>query len=365
MSDAIQSITITQTNTILEAVAAIDRSGHGFALVSNSAGKFENIVTDGDVRRAILAQIPLSESVTTLLAHKQRAGKVTPLTATLGMNNSQLIDLLKKHTLRHVPILDEAGHVVRIAYLEALLTAETAPLPVKAVVMAGGYGGRLRPLTENTPKPMLPVGGKPIIEWILRGLKRAGIHEFTITTHYLADAIIDYLGDGAALDVSIDYIREEKLTGTAGPLLALQSWDKTLLVMNGDILTNIDYRALYQYHRENNAAMTVAMHRHEIKVPYATIDLDHTRITGLREKPSLQFFINAGIYVIEPSLRSLVTPIDTFLDMPDFIQRVMDDGQFVAGFPLTEYWLDIGQHAQYEQAQNDILGLGFHDELGE
>ena len=276
----------TPDATVRNVLEKLDLNRAGIVLIVDSNGKLLQTITDGDVRRAMLAGVVPTDSVQTLLDHKrQTPSPAQPISALNTTSIMEQRQLMQQHSIRQLPLLDEAGRVTNIALLNELLSQEASNLPLTAVIMAGGLGTRLRPLTLDTPKPMLLVGERPIMEWVILGLRRSGIREFIITTHYLPEQITDYFGDGSKWGITIDYIREEALTGTAGPLLKMNPWDRTLLVTNSDLLTNLDYGAMYQFHQEQEALITVAMREYFVQVPYGTIDLDGSRLTGMTEKP--------------------------------------------------------------------------------
>jgi len=221
------------------------------------------------------------------------------------------------------------------------------------VIMAGGFGQRLRPLTEKLPKPMLPVGEKPVMELIIDQLRNAGIQKVNVTTHFKPDKIRDYFGDGRAFGVDLTYVSEESPLGTAGALSLIGEKNEPLLVINGDILTQVDFRTMLAFHREHGAEITVGVRQYDLQVPYGVIESDGTTVTGLHEKPMLNFFVNAGIYFLEPSVHELI-PQGEHFDMTELINALLAKGRPVASFPIVEYWLDIGQHADYAKAQEDI-----------
>jgi NDP-sugar pyrophosphorylase family protein len=218
--------------------------------------------------------------------------------------------------------------------------------------MAGGEGQRLRPLTENTPKPMLPIGGKPLMELIVAQLRDVGIRKINIATHYQAEKIIDHFGAGEGFGVDISYVREESPLGTGGALGLIDRPKESVLVINGDILTDIDFRTMHAFHIDNKAQMTVAVRQYEVQVPYGVIDCEGSRLTGLREKPKLSFFVNAGIYLLEPDVYNYI-PVNQRFNMTDLVDLLLAAGKTVVAFPVREYWLDIGQRADYERAQAD------------
>jgi dTDP-glucose pyrophosphorylase len=340
---------------LLNAIEAIDKGVIGIALVVDSDKKLLGTIVDGDIRRAILRGNTGDTPVQTILDAKPTAYR-TPVSALQGTDRQELLRMMHQRSVRHIPIVDAGGVVVDLFTVFDVISheQEIEKLPIRAVVMAGGIGSRLRPLTYDIPKPMLPVGGHPLLEWILSHLRDNGIEKFYLTTHYKSEIIQDYFKDGEELNISIEYIDEKQLTGTAGSLALLEDWSTPILVINGDILTRVDVRAMWNYHQDNDAMMTVAMRSYDVTIPYGTINLEGTNIKGITEKPTIQSFVSAGIYIIEPKAQSHLKPQNEYFDMPDLISNLIESGHTISGFPLTEYWLDIGQHQQYEQAQNDI-----------
>jgi NDP-sugar pyrophosphorylase family protein len=218
--------------------------------------------------------------------------------------------------------------------------------------MAGGFGKRLMPLTEKCPKPMLPVNGKPLLEHLVRKLHDAGIQHVSISTHYLAESIIEHFHDGKDFGVHIEYVGEDRPMGTAGALAKVAGGSNPLLVVNGDILTSLDFRAMLEFHREHSAEMTIAVQQHEIEIPYGVVTTEGVNAIRIVEKPHIRNFINAGIYLIQPDVCNVVPSSHTF-DMPELITSLISMGKRVICFPIREYWLDIGRVEQYERASLD------------
>ena len=339
------------TDCIRAVMACIDRNAKGIALVVDLDRRLIGTITDGDIRRAILAGVDLDLPAQTLLDRRAATAHPQPLTARAGTSDAELLRRMNEHGLRHIPLVDEAGRVVDVALLSDLIKGYE--LPLVAVVMAGGYGRRLRPLTEDVPKPMLPVGDRPLMEHIVTQLRDAGIRQVSITTHYKPEAITQHFGNGERFGVQINYLNEERPLGTAGALGVMRSPKEPILVVNGDILTRVDFRAMLDHHREHQADMTVGVRQYDLKVPYGVIESDGPRVRRVREKPIYNFLTNAGIYLLEPAVVRHI-PDGQRLDMTDLIQRMVEEGRTVVSFPIVEYWLDIGQHVDYEQAQEDV-----------
>jgi NDP-sugar pyrophosphorylase family protein len=293
----------------------------------------------------------LELSISELLSQRQPGFASGAITAPPGTDDTALLHLMTENGVRHIPLVDADGCVAGISFLTELV--KEYELPLRALVMAGGYGNRLRPLTEELPKPMLPVGNKPLLELIVEQLKQAGIRQVNVATHYKSEVIAEHFKNGEAFGVDIRYVKEDQPLGTAGALSLLEEVDEPLLVMNGDILTRVDFRALLHFHREHKADLTVCVRQYEFNVPYGVIDTDGVNVKGISEKPVVRQFINAGIYLLNPQVRRLI-PNGQPYDIPELIERLINEQRTVVCFPIREYWLDIGKVDQYDQAKADI-----------
>jgi dTDP-glucose pyrophosphorylase/CBS domain-containing protein len=338
-------------DAIRQVISCIDRNAKGIALVVDAERRLLGTITDGDIRRAILAGLNLDGPASVLLARKAASPYPTPISAPIATDPNALLGLMQARSVRQLPLLDDAGRVVKLVTLDELVPP---PMPkMRALIMAGGAGMRLRPLTQDMPKPMLPVGDRPLMELTVERLRHAGIRRVNVATHYQPEKIVEHFGDGGAFGVEINYLAEDQPLGTAGALGLLDKSDEPLLVINGDILTRVDFRAMLAYHRKHAADLTVAVRQYSLEVPYGTIECDGVYVRGVVEKPVIQFLVNAGIYLLEPSALNYV-PAGQRTDMTDLIQRLLDDNRRIASFPIMEYWLDIGRHADYLQAQEDL-----------
>jgi|TARA_B100001964_G_scaffold245470_1_gene332651 dTDP-glucose pyrophosphorylase/CBS domain-containing protein len=343
---------VNSDSSIRQAIACIEQNTAKIALVVDDENRLLDTITDGDVRRAVLAATDLDASVT-LLRKRKVASRLykQAVTAPVGSDVDALTQLMLDRDVRQVPLVDDAERVVGLVTLRELVLDDV--LPVQAVVMAGGHGTRLRPLTEQLPKPMLPLGGRPILERIIEQLREAGIRKVNVTTHYKGEVIAKHFGDGKEFGVQISYVEEHQPLGTAGGLSQLEPSDEPLLVINGDILTRVDFQAMMDFHAEHQADMSVAVRQHELQVPYGVIETDAERIVNITEKPTVRHFINAGIYLLNPGVSQLIPNNDSY-DMTDLIVRLIADGRRVISFPIREYWMDIGQHADQKQAEEDL-----------
>ena len=343
--DELKALTVGPDASLRAAIEAIDRSKRQIALVVESDGSLVATVTDGDVRRGILRGVDLDGSVDQVM-HR------APTTITHGARDAETRRLIRDRKLQHVPVLDEAGRLVDLATVQDLFGV--TPLGTRIVLMAGGLGTRLRPLTENIPKPMLPVGGKPILEQIIARFADQGFWRISISVNYRAEMVRDHFGTGEALGVEIDYIEEEQAMGTAGALSLLSNPpDEPFIVMNGDVLVALQFPELLAYHKEKSATGTLVVREYEQQVPYGVVRSSEGLMTGIEEKPVERYFVNAGIYVLSPEALSHLTP-GVPLDMPDLLSSLVTDGQNVGVYPLRDYWRDIGRLADLEAARSEF-----------
>ena len=345
MSSNWKNVTVKQSATMGAAIEAINAEGLRVALVVDDDYRLIGVITDGDIRRGLLAHKELTSAVTEIM-------NASPKTAKRTSSRAQLLAIMKREQILSLPIVDDDGVLIDLETLHHIINIRRHDTPV--FLMAGGFGTRLRPLTDTCPKPLLKVGGKPILETILESFIAVGFYDFYISTHFLPDMIRNYFGDGSKWDVSIRYVHEDSPLGTGGALSLLPADlpNSPLIMMNGDILTKVDFEHLLNYHQQQDAICTMCGTEYEFQVPYGVIESDGERVTGMVEKPLQKYFINAGIYVIEPELiRQLVK--NTRIDMPTLLEQQMDKGEEVAIFPLHEYWLDIGKMNDFERAQHD------------
>jgi dTDP-glucose pyrophosphorylase/CBS domain-containing protein len=342
--DRLSSVMIAPDVSIAQAVSRLDLAGTGGLALCDAAGRLLGVLTDGDIRRAVLKGISLDDPCLSI-AH------LNPVTARGAISGTIALKLMNEHDVNHLPLLDEEGRLVEFL-LRRDLISETTP-SLSAVIMAGGFGKRMLPLTERMPKPMLPVGDRPLLERTIEQLRRSGITDVNLTTHYLPDSIVNHFGDGEAFGVHISYANEDQPLGTAGGLRLIKRPTGPFVVMNGDILTGVSFDEMLRFHIGQGAKLTVGVRKHEINVPFGVVECQDVRVTQLREKPSLTLFINAGIYLLEPSAYDYIPEGQRF-DMTDLIRRMLDEGCKVVSFPIIEYWQDLGRLEDYEQAQIDL-----------
>jgi len=338
-----RNVLIDEKSTLRSAIAAIDEGGQQIALVVDQQGRLLGTVTDGDVRRAILGGQGLDEPAIGVANRN-------PAIARLGDGRDAMLARMRSQKLHQLPVVDDKGIVVGIESIDGFL--EEPQEDSWVVLMAGGLGKRLSPLTDDKPKPLLDVGNKPILEIILDGLVAHGFHNIFISVNYRADMVKDRFGDGSDRGINIRYLEEDRELGTAGALSLLpEDVPGPFLVMNGDLLTNLNYRHLLAYHREQGGRATVCVCEETIQIPYGIVEVVENRLVAIEEKPVRQHFINAGVYVLEPDALKLA-PRNARLDMPDLIGHLIKDGGEVSVFPIREFWLDIGHHDDYKAANS-------------
>jgi len=341
------------TSTLRDAVQLIEDLRRGIAAVTNADGQLLGTLTDGDIRRCILNGGGLDTAVT-------QAMNASPLTAAEGTSDREIITMLRERELEAVPVIDPSNHLVRIVHLRDLAPEASekggAEGFAAAIIMAGGEGQRLRPLTETIPKPMVDIGGMPLIERHVRHLNRAGINRIFIAVNYLAEKIEHHF-DNSPINANIDYLREEQKMGTAGALSLLPDLpDGPLLVFNSDVIHAADYSNLLRFHGEHGAAITVAAVEHYIQVPYGVIRVDDDQLVDLEEKPSERFLCNAGIYVLGEAARPYIST-NRAIDMTDIMLEMKRAGETVSVFPLHEYWADVGDLADLQRVRDEIWKL--------
>jgi len=341
----LESVVIPPTTPIADAIALLDRAGTGALVLCTTGRVLCGLLTDGDIRRAILQGKPMDAPSITIASPK-------PVVARHSILSGEALHLMNLHDIHHLPVVDEQNRV-----LELLLRKDLMPdagLDLSAVIMAGGYGTRMLPLTKSVPKPMLPVGDRPLLELTIQRLRRSGIRNVNLTTHYLPEYIVNHFGDGEGFGVKMNYLKEDHPMGTAGGLKKMKRPDGTFLVINGDILTGVPFQEMLVYHRKHGAVLTAGVRKYDMQVPFGVVKCEDVRITKLQEKPLVSVLINAGTYLLEPSAYDYIPEGQPF-DMTDLMQKLIEAGQPVVGFPIMEYWLDVGRHEDYQKAQNDML----------
>ena len=340
----INHILLNTTASIREAMQIIDLGQMKIALVVDSNKRLIGTVSDGDVRRAILQGKGLDTSISDVL-------NCNFIYATTGDSKDKILQLAQHNKIYQIPIVDEDFMLVGIEEVSDFFTSPN--YLNKVVLMVGGLGTRLRPLTNEIPKPLLKVGNKPILETIVENFAKYGFKNFIFSVNYKSEMIEEYFGDGGKIGVNIQYVHEDKRMGTAGALSLMQDQlTEDFFVMNGDLLTNVNFEHLLNFHFSDNARATMCVREYDFQVPYGVVNVENHRIVSIMEKPLHKFFVNAGIYMINPSALKYV-PNDSFYDMPTLFHDLICNGENVISFPVHEYWLDIGEISEYKKANSE------------
>lgn len=335
---------VTPATPAMEALRIIDAAHLQIALVVDGEGRLLGTVTDGDVRRAILAGKALSTPVAEIMF-------TGPTTVPPEADRDTVLAIMQAKVLRQLPVVDECGRVVGLATMMDLVAKKELDNPV--VLMAGGRGQRLRPLTDNCPKPLLRIGAKPILEIILENFVAQGFRNFYISINYLAEKVVEHFGDGARFGAKISYLREDEPLGTAGALTLLPDMGELpFVVMNGDLLTKMDFSRLLDFHAERGGLATMCVRPFTSQIPYGVVKMEDGRLLGVEEKPTRTVHVNAGIYALSPRALSRI-PTGQPFDMPMLFEALLAEGATTLAYPVNEYWIDIGRAGDYEQAQND------------
>jgi dTDP-glucose pyrophosphorylase len=340
-----QSVVIEHGALLKEALSKINASSLQVALVLSPDKTLAGILTDGDIRRALLAGKNLQTSVLEVMNSR-------PIVASASMARSKMLSLMRRHVLHQLPLIGENNQVVGLVTLDDLIGALNRPNWV--VLMAGGLGTRLHPLTQDCPKPLLTVGGKPILEIIIESFIEQGFNQIFLSVNYKAEMIEDYFKDGAQWGANLTYLYEKERLGTAGALSLLPEMPShAILVMNSDILTRVRFDNLLQFHESEGAVATMVVRQYDYQVPYGVVHVDGSKIQAIEEKPVQNFFVNAGIYALSPPALEYL-PGNTFFDMPTLFERLIAANQVTAAYPLREYWIDIGRMSDLEKANQQI-----------
>jgi dTDP-glucose pyrophosphorylase len=340
-----QDCRVSRDASIQEAMERIEECELQIAVITDADGALEGVATDGDIRRGLLQGVSLDAPVSQVM-------NPNPVVARQGESHESVARLMEVNRVHQIPVVNDRGQVVGLQTIDDLLMEDGRSNTV--VIMAGGLGTRLRPITENRPKPLVEVEGVPILETLLERISMQGFVEVYLSVNYEAGMIEGHFEDGSDLNLHIEYLREKKRLGTAGPLSLLpERPEEPVLVVNGDLLTTLNFGRLIDFHDEQGVAATMGVRRYQTEVPYGVVDIENQRITGIEEKPTEQYFVNAGIYVLEPEVLDFV-PANTFFDMPTLFQSLMDAGQELTAYPIQEYWRDIGEQRDLHEAQTEF-----------
>lgn len=330
--------------TLGDAIRSIDLSALQIALVVDEAGHLKGTVTDGDIRRAILRGETLEAPIVGVM-------KENPIIAGPEIDRQTVMGWMRKFTIAQVPIVEADGRVIGLELLSELVRPRAKDNWV--VIMAGGLGTRLRPLTEDLPKPLIPVGGRPVLETIIERLAEQGFERIFLSVNYQAEKVAAYFKDGGDWGVKISYLEENTRLGTAGALTLLpETPPSAFLVMNADLMTAIDFRKLVEFHEQQAADLTMAVRDYRFQVPYGVVEMAGNRIKAISEKPTQNYFVNSGVYVLTPGVLRHV-PKGEIYDMPSLFETVISEGGLASAFPIHEYWIDIGRIEDLERARTE------------
>ncbi len=341
---SIQNIKLTSAATIKEALKIIDIGAMQIAIIVDEEDRLIGTLTDGDIRRGLLKGLSLEDAIESIIFKN-------PTIAKIGDTKKEILKIALAKKLHQIPIVDDENRVVGIKEIDELIKPQIKSN--KVVLMVGGLGTRLKPLTDTMPKPMLQVGNKPILQTIVEQFAEYGYVNIVMCVNYKFKMIQDYFGDGSEYGVKIEYILEDQRMGTAGALSLLKEKPtEPFFVMNGDLLTNVNFEHLHEYHTFNNSISTMCVREYDFQVPYGVVNLDNVKITSIEEKPIHKFFVSAGIYMLSPRILNSI-PNNEFYDMPTLFEKLISKHENVISFPLREYWLDIGRIEEFEKANNE------------
>jgi dTDP-glucose pyrophosphorylase/CBS domain-containing protein len=344
----VEDIIVSKSASILDVLKIIDKSSKQLALVVDEEKKLLGTVSDGDIRRGLLRNISLDESIEHIYGRN-------PIIATINNSRDEIIQLCIKHKIHQIPIIDANYNILGIEILDELVAKSHKKNRV--ILMVGGLGTRLRPLTENIPKPMLHVGNKPILQTIVEKFVSYGFCDITMCVNYKLHIIKDYFQDGSKFGANIDYVVEDKRMGTAGALSILKNIpEEPFFVMNGDLLTSVNFEHLLNYHTINNSIATMCVKEYDFQVPYGVINMDENKIISIDEKPIHHFFVNAGIYMLSPMVLQYI-PSGEYFDMPSLFEKIIKENHKTLSFPIIEYWLDIGKMDEYKKANDEYAEM--------
>jgi len=330
--------------TIEQAIRNLDLIAIKIVLVANEAGVLEGTLSDGDIRRGLLKGLDMNSPVTSIV---HRNALVVPP----ELGRDLVMQLMVANKIQQIPVVDEQHHVVGLHLWDEINTPSTRPNLM--VIMAGGMGTRLSPYTDNCPKPLLSIAGKPMLEHIIERAKLEGFNQFVLAIHYLGHMIEEYFGNGEHFGVQIDYLREESALGTAGALSLLSPFpDAPFIVTNGDVITDIRYGELLDFHIRNAAAATMAVRMHEWQNPFGVVQTQGVELVGFEEKPIIRSYINAGVYAFEPEWLSILTT-NVHCNMPVLFERLKAKAQRTVVYPMHEPWLDVGRLDDLQSANTE------------
>jgi dTDP-glucose pyrophosphorylase len=340
MNKDLSKFIITSSQSIRHAMTCIDNNGREVSLLSDKDQRIIGVITDGDIRRGLLRGLAMDSPATEVMTK-------TFFSVGPDAGRTMVLDIMKSRSIRHVPVLDAQGKLIGLHFLEELIG--TSIKPNIAVIMAGGKGTRLRPLTENCPKPMIQVAGRPILERVVLHLVGHGIRKIFLSINYLGEQIENHFGDGAKFGCSIEYLREDKPLGTGGPLSLLPPLEYPFIVMNGDQITQANISDLLCFHEEEGVVATLGVRHYRVEIPFGVVQQKGKRLLDFQEKPSALYLVNTGIYVLNPDVLALV-PAQAEFSIKTLFDLLLEKGQQIGVHYIEEDWIDVGRHDDLKKA---------------
>ena len=343
----LEKIFVSEYLSITKAIKALNDGHLRILLVVDAAYKLLGVIADPDIRRAILRGVSFDLPVSTIMIKE-------PVVAFIDMSEKEILAMMQVSKCYEIPILDQNRKVIGLRTIDSFIPTK---IESEVIIMAGGLGTRLKPLTDVIPKPLIPIGGTPILFVLLNRLISEGFNKITLSLNYKGELIKEAVKANPIYEGRIKFVEERKRLGTAGALSLLDSLPNSpFLVMNADLLTQINFRSMLHFHEIENNQVTMAVREETYQVPFGVVNVDNGHVMGIQEKPIYNYFANAGIYVLSPNILELV-PQNSYYDMPDLINEALSIGYQIGSFPIHEYWLDIGRHDELEKAQKDISPL--------
>jgi len=346
-----KKLTLSPDSKLTEALVILDKYFDAqIVLITDASNKLLGTVTDGDIRRGLLAGLTLETQVRDVMCAEFKS-------VSSNIKRQDISKTFIEYGIKQLPELDDQGRVVDFHLMDDKQVALDSKANV--VIMAGGLGTRLSPLTNTCPKPMLKLGDRPILQVIIENMRQQGFKRFYLSINYLGEQISNYFGDGTKFDVQIEYIHEKERLGTAGALGLLPDsffYDQgDSIILNGDVITNVDFNSMLKFHRENFSDATMCVRDYSMQIPFGEVTVNGNKVLDIHEKPIKNFFVNAGVYVMKSALLKKVEK-NKYLDMPDFFSSLIESNSEISAFPIHEYWMDVGQHDQLSQAKKDHEG---------
>ena len=337
-------LVVRPNNTIRDALECIEKGQLQISFVCDDQGAFLGTLSDGDIRRAMLKGMDVGEKLENVF--NKNSPTVHP-----NSSRDQILNQMRQLSVRRLPVVNSEGKLVGVEIYE---DRDIDGLENKVVILAGGEGSRLGEITRHTPKPLVAVGEKPILETIIGQFSFYGFKNFFLSVNYKSEMIIDYFKDGQSLGVDIQYLKEKEKLGTAGSLSLIdEKITEPVIVMNADLLTNLNFSELLNFHKKNGGAATMCVRRYETQVPYGVVSLNDLTIESITEKPVFKFFVSAGIYVLEPRVFGYLER-EKYLDMPELFKILKEKKEKCVAFPIGEYWRDIGKPEDLHMANFDF-----------